>query len=94
MCGAGRPAETVGELAPGERSYERRPAPWDAPICPPPLPSAAVVGSRARPDAAERARPRGCALVQVTGDKRRADAHRFRTAPGFARGHARFGPAL
>ncbi|MFC7563574.1 GNAT family N-acetyltransferase [Actinomadura namibiensis] len=35
--------------------------------------------------AIERARARGCALVQLTSDKRREDAHRFHTGLGFAR---------
>ncbi|MEU1010787.1 hypothetical protein [Streptomyces sp. NPDC005890] len=34
-----------------------------------------------------RARARGCALVQLTSDKNRADAHRFYTRLGFAPSH-------
>ncbi|MFD8119899.1 GNAT family N-acetyltransferase [Streptomyces albidoflavus] len=37
--------------------------------------------------AVERARDRGCALVQLTSDKRRADAHRFYTGLGFTPSH-------
>jgi GNAT superfamily N-acetyltransferase len=33
------------------------------------------------------ARARGCALVQLTTDKVRTDAHRFYTALGFVAGH-------
>ncbi len=35
----------------------------------------------------ERARSRGCALVQLTSDKRRHDAHRFYAALGFTASH-------
>ncbi|MEU4567660.1 GNAT family N-acetyltransferase [Micromonospora sp. NPDC023956] len=35
----------------------------------------------------DRARERGCALVQLTTDKRRADAHRFYLGLGFAASH-------
>ncbi|WP_109591426.1 GNAT family N-acetyltransferase [Actinoplanes xinjiangensis] len=35
----------------------------------------------------ERARERGCAIVQLTTDKRRTDAHRFYTALGFEASH-------
>jgi GNAT superfamily N-acetyltransferase len=35
----------------------------------------------------ERARERGCALVQLTTDKRRPDAHRFYRALGFTASH-------
>ncbi|MFE7947860.1 GNAT family N-acetyltransferase [Streptomyces sp. NPDC057426] len=35
--------------------------------------------------AVERARGRGCGLVQLTSDKRRSEAHRFCGALGFAR---------
>jgi GNAT superfamily N-acetyltransferase len=41
-----------------------------------------------------RARSRGCALVQLTSNKQRADAHRFYTALGFARSHEGFKLAL
>ncbi|MGH4027432.1 N-acetyltransferase family protein [Actinomycetota bacterium Odt1-20B] len=40
--------------------------------------------------AVERARARGCALVQLTSDKRREDAHRFYVSLGFARSHEGF----
>ncbi|WP_067811906.1 GNAT family N-acetyltransferase [Actinomadura kijaniata] len=40
--------------------------------------------------AIERAHARGCALVQLTSDKRREDAHRFYTGLGFARSHEGF----
>ncbi|OZV79219.1 GNAT family N-acetyltransferase [Micromonospora echinospora] len=35
----------------------------------------------------DRARERGCALVQLTTDKRRADAHRFYIGLGFVASH-------
>ncbi|WIM95271.1 GNAT family N-acetyltransferase [Actinoplanes oblitus] len=35
----------------------------------------------------ERARERGCRLVQLTSDKKRADAHRFYERLGFVRSH-------
>ncbi|MFG2427559.1 GNAT family N-acetyltransferase [Streptomyces sp. NPDC048590] len=41
-----------------------------------------------------RARTRGCALVQLTSNKRREDAHRFYDGPGFARSHDGFKLAL
>lgn len=44
--------------------------------------------------AVERARGRGCALVQLTSDKRRSAAHRFYTSLGFARSHDGFKLAL
>ncbi|MGW9001343.1 GNAT family N-acetyltransferase [Streptomyces koyangensis] len=44
--------------------------------------------------AVERARDRGCALVQLTSDKRRADAHRFYTGLGFTPSREGFEPAL
>ena len=44
--------------------------------------------------AAARARARGCALVQLTSNKQREDAHRFYTALGFARSHEGFKLAL
>lgn len=37
-----------------------------------------------------RARARGCALVQLTSDKSRTDAHRFYASLGFARSHDGF----
>ena len=37
--------------------------------------------------AIERARERGCALVQLTTDKRRGDAHRFYRRLGFEASH-------
>ncbi|MBW5483555.1 GNAT family N-acetyltransferase [Streptomyces bambusae] len=40
--------------------------------------------------AAERARGRGCALLQLTSNKRRADAHRFYERLGYARSHEGF----
>ncbi len=40
--------------------------------------------------AAERARARGCALVQLTSDKRREEAHRFYERLGYARSHEGF----
>ncbi|OKJ05540.1 GNAT family N-acetyltransferase [Kitasatospora sp. CB01950] len=40
--------------------------------------------------AVERAKARGCALVQLTSDKRRADAHRFYLGLGFEASHEGF----
>ncbi len=40
--------------------------------------------------AAERARERGCGLVQLTSSKRRTAAHRFYERLGFARSHEGF----
>ncbi|MFC9263401.1 GNAT family N-acetyltransferase [Streptomyces hydrogenans] len=40
--------------------------------------------------AAARAKERGCALVQLTSDKKRADAHRFYASLGYARSHEGF----
>ncbi|MGW1881976.1 N-acetyltransferase family protein [Streptomyces sp. NPDC001970] len=40
--------------------------------------------------AVERARERGCAPVQLTSNKRRAEAHRFYASLGFARSHDGF----
>ncbi|MEU5302829.1 GNAT family N-acetyltransferase [Streptomyces noursei] len=42
----------------------------------------------------KRARTRGCALVQLTSNKRREDAHRFYVGLGFARSHDGFKLAL
>ncbi|MFG2646223.1 GNAT family N-acetyltransferase [Streptomyces sp. NPDC048436] len=44
--------------------------------------------------AVARARARGCALVQLTSDKRRTEAHRFYASLGFARSHDGFKLAL
>ncbi|QES15788.1 GNAT family N-acetyltransferase [Streptomyces venezuelae] len=44
--------------------------------------------------AVARAKQRGCALVQLTSDKRRTDAHRFYASLGFARSHDGFKLAL
>ncbi len=41
-----------------------------------------------------RARERGCALVQLTSNKERTDAHRFYASLGFARSHDGFKRAL
>ena len=40
--------------------------------------------------AVDEARRRGCAMVQLTSDKRRADAHRFYERLGFERSHDGF----
>ncbi|MGW8355743.1 N-acetyltransferase family protein [Streptomyces wedmorensis] len=40
--------------------------------------------------ASARAKERGCALVQLTSDKQRTDAHRFYASLGFARSHDGF----
>jgi GNAT superfamily N-acetyltransferase len=40
--------------------------------------------------AVDRARARGCAIVQLTTDKRRADAHRFYERLGFTASHEGF----
>ena len=45
------------------------------------------VGARMIGWAVEEARNRGCALVQLTTDKRRADAHRFYERLGFVASH-------
>jgi GNAT superfamily N-acetyltransferase len=37
--------------------------------------------------AMDRARDRGCRVVQLTTDKRRTDAHRFYASLGFAASH-------
>ncbi|WP_370416684.1 N-acetyltransferase family protein [Streptomyces fradiae] len=44
--------------------------------------------------AIDRARARGCALVQLTSNKSRTDAHRFYASLGFARSHDGFKLAL
>ncbi|MFF9847243.1 GNAT family N-acetyltransferase [Streptomyces litmocidini] len=44
--------------------------------------------------AVARAKERGCALVQLTSDKRRTDAHRFYASLGFTRSHDGFKLAL
>jgi GNAT superfamily N-acetyltransferase len=44
--------------------------------------------------AIDEARRRGCALVQLTSDKRRTDAHRFYTRLGFVPSHEGFKLAL
>ena len=40
--------------------------------------------------AVERSRQRGCAMVQLTSNKKRVDAHRFYERLGFARSHEGF----
>jgi GNAT superfamily N-acetyltransferase len=50
----------------------------------------AGLGSELLTGAIERARTRGCALVQLTSNKRRTDAHRFYTALGFTPSHEGF----
>jgi GNAT superfamily N-acetyltransferase len=44
--------------------------------------------------AIDRARRRGCTLVQLTSNKRRTDAHRFYASLGFVRSHDGFKLAL
>ncbi|MEV0150787.1 MULTISPECIES: GNAT family N-acetyltransferase [unclassified Nonomuraea] len=44
--------------------------------------------------AVDRARARGCAMVQLTSDKSRADAHRFYGSLGFTASHEGFKLAL
>ncbi|GAA1605596.1 GNAT family N-acetyltransferase [Actinoplanes couchii] len=44
--------------------------------------------------AVEQGRARGCTMVQLTSDKKRADAHRFYTKLGFAASHEGFKLAL
>ena len=44
--------------------------------------------------AVEQCRARGCALVQLTTDKRRTDAHRFYDRLGFAKSHEGYKLAL
>ena len=45
------------------------------------------LGARLMTWVVDRARERGCALVQLTTDKRRADAHRFYERLGFVASH-------
>ncbi|MFE2287205.1 GNAT family N-acetyltransferase [Streptomyces sp. NPDC059443] len=48
------------------------------------------LGAQLMERAAERARERGCGLMQLTSDKRRTAAHRFYERLGFARSHEGF----
>ncbi|MET9618010.1 GNAT family N-acetyltransferase [Kitasatospora indigofera] len=48
------------------------------------------LGRRLIGEAVERARRRGCTLVQLTSDKRRAGAHTFYASLGFVRSHDGF----
>ncbi|MET7306233.1 GNAT family N-acetyltransferase [Streptomyces sp. NPDC005571] len=48
------------------------------------------LGRELMKQAVDRARLRGCALVQLTSNKRRADAHRFYESLGFDRSHEGF----
>lgn len=48
------------------------------------------LGARLMELAAERARERGCGLMQLTSDKRRGAAHRFYERLGFTRSHEGF----
>ncbi|MFD9260066.1 GNAT family N-acetyltransferase [Streptomyces sp. NPDC059538] len=50
----------------------------------------AGLGAELMRRAAERARERGCGLVQLTSSKRRTAAHRFYERLGFARSHEGF----
>ncbi|MFI5629911.1 GNAT family N-acetyltransferase [Streptomyces sp. NPDC051664] len=52
------------------------------------------LGRELMKQAVARARLRGCALVQLTSSKRRADAHRFYESLGFDRSHEGFRLAL
>jgi GNAT superfamily N-acetyltransferase len=45
------------------------------------------IGKRLMAYTIERARDRGCRIVQLTTDKRRTDAHRFYAALGFVASH-------
>ena len=47
----------------------------------------AGIGRRLMAHALDRARARGCALAQLTTDKRRTDAHRFYASLGFVASH-------
>lgn len=52
------------------------------------------LGRRMMEWAVQRGRERGCRLVQLTSDKKRADAHRFYTSLGFTPSHEGFKLAL
>lgn len=52
------------------------------------------MGTRLVEWAVAEARARGCALVQLTTDRSREDAHRFYTRLGFQPTHLGFKPAL
>ncbi|MFC9756116.1 GNAT family N-acetyltransferase [Streptomyces sp. NPDC056921] len=52
------------------------------------------LGRELMKQAVDRARLRGCGLMQLTSGKRRADAHRFYESLGFARSHEGFRLAL
>ncbi|MEU2127034.1 GNAT family N-acetyltransferase [Streptomyces sp. NPDC018352] len=52
------------------------------------------LGRELMKQAVDRARLRGCGLMQLTSGKRRADAHRFYESLGFARSHEGFKLAL
>jgi GNAT superfamily N-acetyltransferase len=52
------------------------------------------IGAELNRWAIEQARSRGCALVQLTSDKSRADAHRFYARLGFVASHEGFKLAL
>ncbi|MEV0493568.1 GNAT family N-acetyltransferase [Streptomyces sp. NBC_00873] len=52
------------------------------------------LGRELMKQAVDRARLRGCGLVQLTSSKRRTDAHRFYESLGFARSHEGFKFAL
>ncbi|MET9476648.1 MULTISPECIES: GNAT family N-acetyltransferase [unclassified Streptomyces] len=52
------------------------------------------LGRELMKQAVDRARLRGCALMQLTSNKRRADAHRFYESLGFDRSHEGFKLAL
>lgn len=48
------------------------------------------LGARLMELAADRARERGCGLMQLTSNKRRGAAHRFYERLGYARSHEGF----
>ncbi|MFE7790257.1 GNAT family N-acetyltransferase [Streptomyces sp. NPDC057460] len=52
------------------------------------------LGRELMKQAVDRARLRGCGLVQLTSNKRRTDAHRFYESLGFDRSHEGFKLAL
>ncbi|MER8087386.1 GNAT family N-acetyltransferase [Streptomyces sp. NPDC058316] len=52
------------------------------------------LGRELMKQAVDRARLRGCGLMQLTSNKRRTDAHRFYESLGFARSHEGFKLAL